>query len=332
MKLKILSLLIILLLITATATYMGVRYPFSVRITNDVLVNQNELKKIISTKGIEEAYKFFKENFSKYDATSKHYVGHFLGQEAYRRMGDNGFSICDFGLDYGCIHGFVIAGIEEKGNGFIETAMNGCSSFKPDDVRRGSCVHGVSHTLLYLRGYSYDDLVWSLKRCDLMLADDEFVGPVGCYEAVFMEYNLRNLDGESTGKWFETRNLDKSKPLYPCDVVEDKYRSSCYSELGSMWSNNLGTDFSTMFLYCKQIQKSGHLKSCYWGVGRSMADDYEFDYKRVVAKCGEIEGWGMASCIEGAAVVLSNNGVKEAVTICSDLEPGYREQCRKIFE
>ncbi len=332
MRPRILILAIGLMLTSFIVIYAGINYPFTVRITNDVLINQNELKKIIKTKGIDEAYVFFKKNFSKYDATSKHYVGHFLGQESYRIMGDKGLSMCDFGLDYGCIHGFVIAGIGEKGNGFIETSMKRCEDFDPNDVRRGSCVHGVSHTLLYLKGYSYNDLVWSLKQCDQMLSSDKFVGPVGCYEAVFMEYNLRNLDGESTGKWFETRPLDDARPLYPCDVIDNRYKNSCYSELGSMWSNNIGMDFSKMFSFCGGIINRLHLNSCYWGVGRSMADDYQFDYKRVETKCSEIKDGGKQSCIEGASVVLSNNGVKEAVSICSALDADSALRCKKIFE
>lgn len=301
-------------------------------IGSNVIENQKQLKKIIDSKGINAAYKFFKNNFVRYDSVSKHYVGHFLGQEAYRVLGDEGLEICDFGLDYGCIHGFVIAGISEKGNTYVTTAMNRCSGFEPDDVRRGSCVHGVSHTLLFLKGYKDADLIWALSKCDDMLSGDEYVGPRGCYEAVFMEYNLRNLDGRYTGKWFETRPFDYNNPLAPCDRLEPKYRGSCYSELGSMWSNNIGTDFDKMATFCSLIKSKEDGRSCFWGIGRSMADDYNFDYRKVVDTCERVSGDYYASCITGAVVVLSNNGVSASVEICETLEDDEILSCKSLFK
>ncbi|HET7098651.1 MAG TPA: hypothetical protein VFI61_00215 [Patescibacteria group bacterium] len=295
--------------------------------------NQKLLGKMVKNKGIYQTYSYFRSNFKKYDPSTNHYLGHYLGEQAYKILDEKGFDVCDFGLDYGCIHGFVIAGINEKGKGFFDTVMDKCKSIDVDDVSRGSCIHGVSHTVLSLKGYKFDDLKWALNKCDNLLKDDVSDGPGACYSAVFMEFNLMSLDGEKNGNWFVTRKFDDTKPIYPCDGLDVRYQWACFSELGSFWSNSFDLDFGRMATYCNLADVKKSKEGCYWGVGRTMADLYKYDVPKIGAECKRIsQATLISSCIRGASVVMLNNGVKNAPQICDYLTADDKTSCDNFFK
>src|SRR5688572_8268744 len=104
------------------------------------LKNQKILGMLVKKEGVRKAYAYFRSNFKNYDPSTNHYLGHFLGEEAYRVLGEKGFDVCDFGLDYGCTHGFVIAGISERGEGFFKTVMDHCKKMDSSDIKRSSCI------------------------------------------------------------------------------------------------------------------------------------------------------------------------------------------------
>lgn len=292
--------------------------------------DQKKLGEMVNRIGIEKTYAYFKKTFFSYEPASRHYLGHYLGERAYETKGEGGFYVCDYDLDYGCIHGFVIAGINAKGKSFVDTVMNQCKAIPDNQTKRESCIHGVSHTVLSLKGYRIEDLRWALNRCDELLKDD---APPQCYSAVFMEYNLRSLDGEASGDWFSIREFDPLKPIDPCGDLELKYQQACFSELGSYWSNVFGSDYSRMAGYCDMAKITISRKSCYWGVARSMADLYNYDVKKIGEECARISSKEMHySCIYGAAVVTFNNQAPNAVAICNYLEGVDKSSCLDLYK
>lgn len=293
--------------------------------------NQKFLGGMVKKIGVEKTYIYFKKNFYGYEPASRHYLGHFLGEKIYKELGEPGISVCDFDLDYGCIHGFVMQGIGEKGSGFVENVMQRCLSFGEENIsRKESCIHGVSHTILWLKGYSSEDLAGALSSCDTMLTGDD---PPQCYSAIFMEYNLRTLDGEENGNWFQIRTFDPSKPLDPCNLLADKYQRPCYSEMGSFWENSFGSDYQRMAGYCDSVPVFVSKKSCYWGIARSMADVYNYDVGKIGDECKKISTQGMLySCIYGAAVVSFNNKPLETVGLCDYLSGMEKDDCLKLHK
>lgn len=295
--------------------------------------NQKRLGRMVRKDGPVKAYRYFHDNFKYYDPSTNHYLGHFLGEEIYRVMGDSGFDVCDFGLDYGCIHGFVIAGIGERGDGFFNTVMDRCMAIDPGNVKRGSCIHGVSHTILALKGYSNSDLNWALSKCDSTLKDGVLGDREICYSAVFMENNLMSLDGRKNGDWFITRKFDSKNPTYPCNKIDEKYAWSCYSELGSFWSNNFGIDFMRMAKYCDTAIGLNSKQGCFWGVGRTMSDLYKYDISKIGNECQRISSENtLPFCINGASVVMLNNGVNDAIKICEFTKNYDKNNCLMFFK
>ena len=295
--------------------------------------NQKKLGRMVRKDGIYKAYAYFSANFKSFDPSTNHYLGHYLGEEAYRSLGEKGFDVCNYGLDYGCTHGFVIAGINVKGEGFFQTVMERCMQIDPTEVKRGSCIHGVSHTILSLKGYSDDDLNWALNKCDKTLINGRPEDPVMCYSAVFMENNLMSLDGIKNGEWFVTRKFDSEKPIYPCDKLDEKYEWACYSELGSFWSNNFGMDFSRMAKFCNLATSVTAKNGCLWGIGRTMADLYKYDVPRIGKECQKISpADNLPSCINGASVVMLNNGADNASSICGYTSVRDTKNCTSYFQ
>lgn len=295
--------------------------------------NQRKLGRMVRKDGIYKAYAYFSANFKSFDPSTNHYLGHYLGEEAYKTSGEAGFDVCNYGLDYGCTHGFVIAGINEKGESFFQTVMDKCIQIDPTEVKRGSCIHGVSHTILSLKGYADSDLNWALSKCDTTLAKGRPEDPGMCYSAVFMENNLMSLDGIKNGEWFITRKFDSKKPIYPCDRLDEKYEWACYTELGSFWSNNFGDDFGRMSKYCDLATSTTSKKGCLWGIGRTMADLYKYDVVRIGKQCQSIALKStLASCINGASVVMLNNGVSDASDICSYTSVEDKKNCESYFK
>lgn len=328
---KILWLFLLIVLIVFYFVTLGTPKRTNYR-TNDFFENQKKLSVKIKTEGIYKTYDYFRKNFATYEPSTSHYLGHYLGEQAYKILSDAGFDVCDFGLDYGCIHGFVIAGINERGNGFFDTVMNRCKNIDPLDLKRSSCIHGVSHTVLSLKGYTFNDLKWSLGKCDTLLEDDKFDSPGACYSAVFMEYNLMSLDGEKNGEWFVTRTLDTNNPTNPCEDLGAKYQWACYSEMSSFWMNNFGPDYERMARYCKSATLKRSKEGCFWGLGRAMSDIYRYDVEKVGNECRKISPNDMLySCIFGASIVIKNNGNPDAPFLCDYLTGEEKEKCKNIF-
>ncbi len=331
MKIKIIILSALMSL--STLFFVGVTFiKKPVNASTTFFENQKRLGRMARMDGVYRAYTYFKENFKNYDPSTNHYLGHFLGEEAYRQLGQRGFDVCNYGLDYGCTHGFVIAGINEKGEAFFGTVMEECKKIDPTDVKRGSCIHGVSHTILSLKGYANSDLNWALKKCDEILVGGESDDPATCYSAVFMENNLMSLDGRKNGEWFITRKFNQDKPTYPCESLDTKYKWACYSELGSFWSNNFGQDFGRMSYYCNIAPVGDGRNGCFWGVGRTMADLYKYNIEKIGLGCQKITKTDTLSfCIQGASIVMLNNGANRASDICNYEIPKNKTSCRNFF-
>ncbi len=331
MKIKIIGLVGLMALATCFFVF-ATFYKKPETASNIFFENQKTLGRMIKSKGIYNAYFYFQKHFLEYDPSTSHYLGHFLGGEAYKIMTEKGFDVCNYGLDYGCTHGFVIAGINNEGPGFFETVMGQCKKIDKLDIKRDSCIHGVSHTILSLKGYSVSDLKWALANCDQVLAGGYEADFITCYSAIFMENNLMTLDGAINGEWFVTRQFDSEKPTDPCDQIDAKYQWSCYSELSSFWSNNFGDDFERMSLYCKLATSEEALGGCFWGIGRTMSDLYKHDVSRVGRECQRISPEKvLPSCIEGASQVMLNNGVSNAANVCNYLSGEDKKNCSRFF-
>ena len=111
-----------------------------------------------------------------------HVLAHSFGEALFLEESISGISTCDDQLIWGCYHQFVGTALTEFGTSIVKDLDERCpadSSF--------SCRHGIGHGLVGFYGYDFEALKESLSFCTLLDA-----GPRnGCFDGVFMEYNLR---------------------------------------------------------------------------------------------------------------------------------------------
>lgn len=328
----IISLAVIILLIIAITVYFGNRNSQSQNPAkysiSDMLKEQQDLKDIISKDGLEKAYKVFLSRWDLYDPAKRHYLGHFMGVAIFNLRGENGISLCDTAKEYGCIHGFIMQGYEKEGKAYLSKVATVCSSIKEDSIRI-KCIHGLSHVLLYMKGYSQKNLLDTLMECRDMFEKENSV----CFHGAFMEYNFRTVDGEETGKWYLPREAEPSKMLEPCSFVPSIYQRYCYIEQPSLWQESITRDYIKMSNYCDQVKSDKPREGCFIGLGRVMSEEKKHVSGEIGKVCQSMpQKRDVLSCIEGSLIILLHANVSDAYKLCDYVSSDMRKECIIVGE
>jgi hypothetical protein len=110
--------------------------------------------------------------------------------------------------------------IVEMGIESVPKELNSiCSNLPGRDTRSFNyynCVHGLGHGLMYVEGHN---LFKALELCDKLTDDWD---SESCYGGVYMENVIAN------GKDHISKYLKEDDLLYPCNVVDEKYKQQCY--------------------------------------------------------------------------------------------------------
>ena len=90
-------------------------------------------------------------------------------------------------------------------------------------------------------------------------------------------------------------------PIYPCENVDRKYRSSCYFYQTSRMMQIFGPDFEKISRTCSSIESEYHLY-CFASLGRDIGGHYQTKIEEMAKACrlapsGEDRG----NCVKGVA-------------------------------
>ena len=298
-----------------------------------VLISQFDLSVIM--KALEETEDYH-EVFSKC-----HTETHFLGREGYRLTGNlsDSFNQCNFTCHGGCYHGVMeqffveegLVGAEEKQVKKILKTACGKEENYPVFQEYGECIHGLGHASMLITG---TNLVLSLGFCDELGSVSE---REACYSGVFME----NSSSSTETAPHPTNFIKKEDPMYPCNILEEKYLNICYGYQssyfyqlsGSDWqgtvdlcnqvpedyrhncftvygSNQVGNaqDMSVWVKNCRLIKKEEYQDVCISGIVNSLAGRYGGDYEKLTNFCAILEGLDKKHCYLNIANVLSSFG------------------------
>jgi len=251
-----------------------------------------------------------------------HPIVHAVGRETYKLTGNIGdaFQACDQTCHSGCYHGVMerlFYSDQELGSNYSHLTYEDmkekipgiCDKDKfkdPSNAVIFQCLHGVGHAILYTLDYNLDD---SLKSCDLF--------PTGydrssCYGGVIME-NVTAFDKKK-------RDLKADDPLYPCDRLDNKYKSDCYLMQTSVMSE-YGLDSTAVAAECN---KTGDYKGqCFVSMGRDLSNYVRVgNIDFVVEACEQTAGENWQSCIDGALYALVDNtwDLSFAYQLCDGLK------------
>jgi len=182
------------------------------------------------------------------------------------------------------------------------------------------CMHGLGHGIMQFKD---NEVPESLKDCDKVPPENQ--GPEICYAGVFME-NITT--DEKTGH--PAKYIRKDDPIYPCNSVEEKYKSACYFLASSQILKINGWDFPKTAKACAEDAEEKYRWLCFQSYGRDVSGSTKRDQSRVKELCGLATAYADKSdCYFGAVRDFINEKGEfgSAVPLCNFIESDFRQKC-----
>jgi hypothetical protein len=242
-----------------------------------------------------------------------HTIGHFLGQEEYEKTKNIATSLAEC-TNYcygGCYHGAVEQYFLDKyANGNISLTdlpiqINTLCTNNDSacSLKREQAQHGLGHALIQITNY---DLNKALSFCGDMEQ---------CYYGVFMQ----NVNSKA---YMDAKGKDI---LYPCDILNVKYQTDCYSSLSTEVYKNVKDNINLCSQFPTQYQKS-----CYQSVDTAKSSTSK-DIYSLKNDCGNIHNIQIKKwCIEGIAFTLLSkyyDNYQLSINFCNIQDGEFRNDC-----
>ena len=124
--------------------------------------------------------------------------------------------------------------------------------------------------------------------------------------------NVINDTSDESSKY-----LKRDDPLYPCNVVDDKYRAQCYLMQTSHMLALFDGDFGKVFGACNSVEAK-HQVSCYQSLGRDASGWSYGSIEDVIGYCDAAQtSEQRAECFAGAGTdFIQSHGVEKARELC----------------
>lgn len=244
-----------------------------------------------------------------------HNRAHEVGRIAYDIRGSVAFKECGVGCHSGCLHGAMEAFFAEEGTANMESSLSLLCSEELNGFFAHQCLHGVGHGLMAWTDY---DLPEALAACDQLSTPS---AQSSCHTGVFMENIVGGL-GESQGGHDSAWLSNDSH--FPCNAVDEKYKSSCYflqtSRMVAMFSGN----FTKVAEECAKAP-AYYSSACFESMGRDVSGTFSRNASRAIAACELVEQFGNAKdCVHGALQdqFWDKSQAGNAVSFCDLLKSG----------
>jgi hypothetical protein len=180
------------------------------------------------------------------------------------------------------------------------------------------CTHGLGHGIMQ---YEQDDVLVSVKDCDLI--DPANLAQEICYGGVFMENITTDAKTGHPSKYIKA-----SDPIYPCNIVEAKYKSTCYFLSSSMILRLNGYNFQKGFKSCDTAEKT-YIYLCYQSMGRDISGTYQNSVAKVNELCPQGTAAFIGDCYFGAVRDFINKAgeFETAIPMCQATPDAYKSNC-----
>lgn len=286
---------------------------------------QKRLHDLLTQEGSKAAYAYFIRAYAGIDPAIMHNLAHWIGSEIYRQEGAEGVILCDGAYQFGCYHGFFGTALSVEGNRLLPRAEQACMTGGQLPAQFGGCIHGIGHGILGLRGYGEDDLLKALEDCDLL---SNASSQQGCYNGVFMEYNVRTMQGIN-GDEIAIRAFDATHPFDPCEILPSRYQPFCFYEQPAWWIASHNQTPVTSGMLCAALDNLPNREQCFRGIGRLMLQRAEGDHTLIRALCAELSSpEGHSACINEALRLLLSQGYTTGwEDLCAALTTDARTPC-----
>ena len=191
-----------------------------------------------------------------------HLLSHIIGRSISHNFGSSGenFLRCPSDFNNGCFHGFfedTLPNVESP----VDATMRICESMPSTTPlkEKSYCYHGAGHVFMMNESHNLDA---ALALC-LQLPDP---WAESCWQGVFME-NAGEREWE-----LKKKNFRKDEPLYPCTVVEDKFKPECYINHHGYLIRHYSTSWDSLVEVC--LGAGDFVEHCLGGLGLMLGSEY----------------------------------------------------------
>jgi hypothetical protein len=286
-------------------------------------------------------------------ARDAHVYAHHIGIEAYSMSPDVAeiFTGCTESFSSGCYHGVIQAYFQDRGVADSASIGSLCEPYKVGEQSRWilfQCVHGMGHGLTMYYGHH---LPKALEGCDL-LADNW--DRQSCYGGAFMENVMaataphhpatvlatgggsHDADDDMAGAGAPPEKpwkaLEPTDHLYPCTVMEDRYRHQCYMMQTSVMLYLNGNDLQAASRSCDMAPPRMR-PTCHQSLGRDISARTR-DPKEAEGHCRAGSELYRGNCYVGVvkAFVDWTANAESGLAFCRVIDdPGHKTMCYRAL-
>ena len=332
-----LGLLALLALVGLYVSYNVPDFTCKGNVSSSFSCHADYYQKLTAAVGVPRAVVDIKKRAEKESYTLKecHALMHEIGRSAGEKadsVGEafaEGDPFCATGYYHGVMEGLVEKNGEE--NLSRESLDSLCASFRGTEKEFSQehydCAHGIGHGVMDV---NHGEVFVALQTCDL-LSDEKERHP--CWAGVFME-NFISMKI----KGFDTKYQKPEDPLYPCNVIEKKYRRDCYTYQNAFTFEATGSIEKT-FAACREIPDEYH-HICFQIVGTQatlgLTPRSDTSQTRDACLKGENKHRERENCVIGAVMYIidRDHSYTEGKNFCSSLPEELQKVCfstAKIF-
>lgn len=176
------------------------------------------------------------------------------------------------------------------------------------------CLHGLGHAVVFATGYR---LEVALDICDAL---PDAWDRTSCHGGAVME----NI----TGVERDFRMLKRGDPHYPCSILKEQYRGSCYL-MQTSWMLEDGMGWEEIIAACRAA--GPHRLACFQSLGRDLSPRSRESGPRDYAPiCARLPSEERSACVRGAVAALADHTTdgRYAYPFCAALEQAdVRAEC-----
>ena len=246
-----------------------------------------------------------------------HDTAHFVGRYAYEIYGTGAFGRCAMLCQSGCYHGAMEAYFKEHGTSDLANSLNSVCASLSNPFIKHQCLHGMGHGLMAWSSYQLFD---ALDSCDLL---ENFSDRESCYTGVFIENVVQSMAKFLGLEGHVTDYLRDDDPHYPCTIVDDRYKPTCYFLQTDHMVKIFNSDFSKVASACGEVKLDHARRLCFESMGRTIGSFNRKNPSGAIAACqtaplGDTRNW----CFRGAVQdsFWDSSGQDLAIIFCRLLD------------
>lgn len=279
--------------------------------SRDIFKNEDALYSYVKKFGPKKTVQWL--NVLSAEFGSCHNVAHEAGRFSYEIYNEESFKFCGGECHSGCYHGATEAYFQDHGTANLAENLNLLCSSELNAFFSHQCIHGIGHGLMAWTSY---DLPEALESCNALNQRQD-----SCWTGVFMENIVGGLSKADAEKNKNAEHFTKylsDDPQYPCTVVEDKYKFSCYFLQTSRMMKLFAGDFKKVADACLKAE-TPYQQSCFDSMGRDAGGSNPHNAPGAILACSYApKGNYRLGCLMGAAqdAMWDTTGQDDAIGFC----------------